>query len=103
VEPWDTAVGRVTGERVTGETARFCLFERAREPLGPALSRALALRVALAFAVGPEGGLADDEVEQARSNGFEPVSLGNLILRTETVVTAVLGAVRILLPPGGSR
>lgn len=94
VEPWEVALGSVTFE-----TARFCLFERAHDPIGPALSRALARHAALAFAVGSEGGLTDDEVEHARETGFLPVSLGDLILRTETVVTAVLGAVRILLPP----
>jgi 16S rRNA (uracil1498-N3)-methyltransferase len=88
---------------VTGAAARFCLFERAQAPLGPALSRALGRGAALAFAAGPEGGLADEEVERARDAGFEPVSLGDLILRTETVVTAVLGAVRILLGPDANR
>jgi len=90
---WDDAIGSGTGD-----AARFCLFERAREPLGPALARALRRGDALAFAAGPEGGLAGEEVESAREAGFEVVSLGELILRTETVVTAVLGAVRILLP-----
>ncbi len=98
VAPWDAAI-----ERVPHDAARFCLFEHAQDPLGPALSRALARRAPLAFAVGPEGGLADDEVARARDAGFESVSLGDLILRTETVVTAVLGAVRILLPPDATR
>ena len=98
VEPWGAAL-----ERATRETARFCLFERAQDPLGPALARALARGAALAFAAGPEGGLADDEVDRARAAGFELVSLGDLVLRTETVVTAVLGAVRILLPSDANR
>jgi 16S rRNA (uracil1498-N3)-methyltransferase len=98
VEPWDAAL-----ERATHETARFCLFERAEDPLGPALSRALGRGAPLAFAAGAEGGLADDEVDRARARGFELVSLGDVILRTETVVTAVLGAVRILLPQDANR
>jgi len=77
--------------------ARFCLFERSTEPLGPPLVRALSTHAALAFAAGPEGGLAEDEVNAAKAAGFEVVSLGDLILRTETVVAAVLGAARILL------
>jgi 16S rRNA (uracil1498-N3)-methyltransferase len=44
------------------------------------------------FAVGPEGGLEDAEIEIARGLGFAPVSLGPFILRTETVAAAVLGA-----------
>jgi 16S rRNA (uracil1498-N3)-methyltransferase len=98
VEPWMDAIGRMDHE-----TARFCLFERARVPLGPALLNALARDSALAFAAGPEGGLSEDEVHRARDAGFQLVSLGELILRTETVVAAVLGAVRILLPEKASR
>jgi 16S rRNA (uracil1498-N3)-methyltransferase len=77
-------------------SARFCLFERATDPLGPLLSRAVSSGARLAFAAGPEGGLAESEVLEATAAGFEVVSLGDLILRTETVVTAVLGAARIL-------
>jgi 16S rRNA (uracil1498-N3)-methyltransferase len=89
--PWAEALSVVPAA-----AARFCLFERATDPLGPALSRAAAKDVAMAFAVGPEGGLAEDEVLAAKAEGFEVVSLGDLILRTETVVAAVLGAARIL-------
>ena len=76
--------------------ARFCLWENATEPLGPALTAAVARRGALAFAIGPEGGLTQSEVEEARVLGFAPVSLGHFVLRTETVAAAVLGAVRVL-------
>lgn len=34
--------------------------------------------------VGPEGGFSEEEVELAIKGGFEPVSLGNRILRAET-------------------
>ena len=40
--------------------------------------------------VGPEGGLSAEEVEQAISYGFTPVSLGRRILRTETAGLAML-------------
>jgi 16S rRNA (uracil1498-N3)-methyltransferase len=42
--------------------------------------------------VGPEGGLADGELEALRAAGAVPVSLGEQILRTETapVVAAAL-------------
>jgi 16S rRNA (uracil1498-N3)-methyltransferase len=90
--PWDEALA-AAGET----TARFCLYERAKAPLGPALWRALGAGAPLAFAVGPEGGLSEGEVAAARAAGFEVVSLGDLILRTETVVAAVLGATRIFL------
>lgn len=46
----------------------------------------------VALVVGPEGGFSADEVEQARGEGFLPVSLGPRILRTETaaIVAAAL-------------
>jgi 16S rRNA (uracil1498-N3)-methyltransferase len=75
--------------------ARFCLFEGATEPLGPLLSRALKSGDRLAFAAGPEGGLAESEIALAKEADYAVVSLGELILRTETVATAVLGAVRV--------
>lgn len=79
--------------------ARYCLWENATDPLGPRLSEVIARRGSMAFAVGPEGGLTEAEVEEARVAGFAPVSLGRFILRTETVAAAVLGAVRILTVP----
>jgi 16S rRNA (uracil1498-N3)-methyltransferase len=36
------------------------------------------------FIVGPEGGLSEEEVDQARKMGFLPVTLGTRILRSET-------------------
>ena len=38
----------------------------------------------LLFAIGPEGGFASEEIDQARENGFTPVNLGDFRLRTET-------------------
>lgn len=78
--------------------ARFCLWEKATEPLGPLLTEVVTRRGAMAFAIGPEGGLTPEEVEEARVAGFAPVSLGRFVLRTETVAAAVLGAVRVLTP-----
>lgn len=47
-----------------------------------------------ALVVGPEGGLSEAEVRAARAAGFEAVTLGRRILRTETAALAVLAAVR---------
>ncbi len=46
----------------------------------------------VAILIGPEGGWAPEEVREATSRGAHPVTLGNLILRTETagVVTAAM-------------
>jgi 16S rRNA (uracil1498-N3)-methyltransferase len=42
------------------------------------------------IAIGPEGGWTDKELELATQSGFNQVSLGRLILRTETSVIAAL-------------
>jgi len=45
---------------------------------------------------GPEGGLSDLEVMQAKQSGFTDVRLGPRILRTETVPAAALAALQAL-------
>lgn len=49
--------------------------------------------------IGPEGGLTDDEVEQATKAGAEKIALGTHILRIETAVIAA--AALVMLQPGG--
>lgn len=44
----------------------------------------------LALLIGPEGGLSDAEVEQAKIQGLTPVRLGPRILRTETAAPVIL-------------
>jgi 16S rRNA (uracil1498-N3)-methyltransferase len=89
--PWKDALSSVEDS-----VARFVLWEEARAPLAPLLAIALSEGRALAFAAGPEGGLTEGEARFAESHGWALASLGTLILRTETVPAAVLGAVRIL-------
>ena len=50
----------------------------------------------VALVVGPEGGLAREEVEALRAAGGIPVSLGPLVLRTETAGVAALAVIRHL-------
>jgi 16S rRNA (uracil1498-N3)-methyltransferase len=88
--PWTDALAHVPDD-----TARFCLYENATQPLGPALFEGLAGGRPLAFACGPEGGLDETEVAHATATGWTIASLGPLTLRTETVAAAVLGAVRV--------
>ncbi|MCM8899835.1 16S rRNA (uracil(1498)-N(3))-methyltransferase [Caldicoprobacter algeriensis] len=47
----------------------------------------------IAIMVGPEGGWEEQEVEAAREMGWNTVSLGPRILRTETVGVAILSAI----------
>jgi 16S rRNA (uracil1498-N3)-methyltransferase len=50
-----------------------------------------------AFTHGPEGGIADGEIELLRKSGWKPVSLGKSILRSSTCPAAILGAVQVEL------
>ena len=49
------------------------------------------------IAVGPEGGIESDELEQFRAARFRPVSLGANVLRFETAAVAALAIVRAAL------
>ncbi len=75
---------------------RIVLWEQADEPLILALLPAIEQGKGVAFAIGPEGGLSEEEIEVAKRAGWIICSLGRAILRTETVAAAVLGAVRVL-------
>jgi 16S rRNA (uracil1498-N3)-methyltransferase len=55
-----------------------------------------------AIAIGPEGGWTDNELELAVKAGFQQVSLGNLILRTETAVVAALASLNYALGEDGA-
>ncbi len=117
-------VKRARWQRIVEEAARQCgradvpevyppaPLLRAIEalPEGTALlvldeeERALPLSVAmgslgdrpLALIIGPEGGLAREEVAALLAKGALPVTLGRLILRTETAALAALSVLRHL-------
>lgn len=46
--------------------------------------------------IGPEGDFSEEEVELAIKNGFEPVSLGNSRLRTETAALAACHTIHVI-------
>ena len=48
------------------------------------------------IAIGPEGGFSDRELDQARTAGFAPLSLGPRILRAETAPAAALAILQYL-------
>ena len=50
----------------------------------------------LAFLIGPEGGVTDNEVDQARAAGFQAASLGPRVLRTETAPVVALSVAQQL-------
>ncbi len=70
---------------------KWILSPRAANTLGENLSASRASDVTLL--VGPEGGFDDQEYAEARQAGFVEVRLGLRVLRSETAVTAALGAI----------
>ena len=88
----ELAEGWTKALRTAGET-RICL-----DPRGGSLREALShAQGSLVFAAGPEGGLTDGELDAAQEGGFTLCRLGTLVLRTETVPAAVLGAASLFL------
>lgn len=87
LRPLDTAV------RALAPGVRLLVLdeEERGERLGPAAGDG-----AVALVVGPEGGLAREEVDALRASGGVPVSLGPLVLRTETAGLAALAVLRHL-------
>jgi 16S rRNA (uracil1498-N3)-methyltransferase len=66
----------------------LCLWEGVAPPLAAALGPGPPRRAAVL--IGPEGGLDVEEVEAARQAGWQVVSLGSRVLRTETAGPAVI-------------
>ncbi len=66
-------------------------------PHGDALSQLAAPNNAQPYQllIGPEGGLSDDEVEQATRAGLQRLRLGPRILRTETAAVVALSALQL--------
>lgn len=60
------------------------------QPLAQALSSGTATTTPVVFLSGPEGGLSPAEDAQARTAGWQPVTLGGRILRAETAALAAL-------------
>jgi 16S rRNA (uracil1498-N3)-methyltransferase len=52
----------------------------------------------LMLIVGPEGGIADDEIATLTAAGAVPVRLGPTVLRTSTAAAVALGALGVLTP-----
>ena len=66
---------------------RIMFAERSGEPLNETLGAKPAKSIAAL--IGPEGGWADEEIEQARASHWKIVTLGGRILRAETAAIAV--------------
>ncbi len=73
---------------------KLLLWEESAKPLDEVLPEMLPRRIAVV--VGPEGGISQDEADQARSAGYQAVSLGPRILRTETAGLAIMTILQYL-------
>jgi 16S rRNA (uracil1498-N3)-methyltransferase len=54
-------------------------------------------RDSIAMVIGPEGGLAEEELVFLRSEGFVPAYLGPTVLRTETAPVFAVAAVQMII------
>lgn len=90
--PWDEALARFA------HAPGACFAPGGETSLGDFV-RASAAAAEVCLLVGPEGGLDPAEIDAARAAGLTVVGLGPLVLRTETVCAAALGALLTLEPP----
>jgi len=74
------------------EIKLFC-WEEEKKTLRQALEVKGRARQACVL-VGPEGGFSQKEAEEAASAGFQSVSLGGRVLRTETAAIVVIGLIQ---------
>ena len=74
-----------------GKGRRLLLSPDAAQPL-----KRVPPSAAVVLLIGAEGGLAPAECQAAEAGGFEPVSLGPRILRTETAPVAALAVLQAL-------
>lgn len=73
---------------------KLLLWEQSEAPLADLLGDKKHQRISVI--VGPEGGISETEAAVAVSSGFQPVSLGPRILRTETAGLAIIAVLQYL-------
>lgn len=80
--------------RAPNEACRLILWEGSGGPLLRERIRRAAKQDKVMIAIGPEGGFDADEIKEAERHGFDAVSLGPRILRTESALLAALAIVQ---------
>lgn len=70
---------------------KFVLHHRSEQTLEATLRPE-----SVALVIGPEGGLSENEIEQAMNQGFAPLTLGPRVLRTETAPLAAISVMQYL-------
>ena len=82
----------------TSDTTELVLDPLARTPLAAVAQPG----TKLCLLVGPEGGLSEKEIGDSHAAGFESVSLGPRVLRTETAAIAALAVAQAVFGDLGS-
>jgi 16S rRNA (uracil1498-N3)-methyltransferase len=88
--------GLLEAVRALPPLTRVLVLDEEEKTLGLARAASEDVGAPLALVVGPEGGLARTEVDALRALGGVAVSLGPLVLRTETAALAALAVLRHL-------
>jgi 16S rRNA (uracil1498-N3)-methyltransferase len=89
------ALTRRIGDQVAAGGTVLALHESADEPL---TDLRLAQAKSVTLVVGPEGGIAADELAQFAAAGAVAARLGPTVLRTSTAAAVALGALGVLTP-----
>jgi 16S rRNA (uracil1498-N3)-methyltransferase len=88
--------------RVTDDVGAGAAVLALHESAARTLSKELVAQAdSITLVVGPEGGIADDEIAALTGAGAVPVRLGPTILRTSTAAAVALGALGVLTPRWG--
>jgi 16S rRNA (uracil1498-N3)-methyltransferase len=90
-----TSLTQRIGEVVASGGAVLALHESAA---GQLADLALAQAKSVMLVVGPEGGIAPDELAALTEAGATAVRLGPTVLRTSTAAAVALGALGVLTP-----
>jgi 16S rRNA (uracil1498-N3)-methyltransferase len=83
VQPWKTVMTQITGQR------KICAARGDSQHLMSCLD----LEGSVSIAIGPEGGWTEQELQQSIKLGWQPVSLGQRVLRTITAPLAVMSMI----------
>jgi 16S rRNA (uracil1498-N3)-methyltransferase len=87
VQSWKTVMVQITGQR------KICAARGDAQHLMSCLD----LQESISIAIGPEGGWTNRELQQSIELGWQPISLGDRILRTITAAPAVMSMIGGLL------
>lgn len=86
---------RLLQEGSKHDLSLICWEQREAPPLGQVTAKIEPPRSIMVL-IGPEGGYTLEEIEQARSAGFQPVGLGRRTLRAETASIAAIALLQYI-------